>query len=324
MIKNRDDLMKRKPLIITVSIAAAILLIFGGIYFYTNSMLNKIKKVQIPKNNEDLGISSKSYESNEKVINIVFFGLDRRNPDQSSRSDSIMVVSIDNVNKKIKVTSLMRDMYVPIPEKGSNRINAAYAFGGPLLSIKTINSDFNLDIKNYVAVDFFGLEKLIDKVGGVEINVSAAEAKVLNNYLSELNKLNGDKTQDVTAGQQTLNGRQAVAYSRIRYVGNADYERTERQRRVLNELFKKLKAQGTVKLPGIISQMLPYVETSLTNSEIMGYALDCMKFNANSIAQYRLPVDGYFKSQKIRGMDVLVPDMEKNKLLLHEFIYGNK
>ena len=324
MIKNRDDLMKRKPLIITVSIAAAILLIFGGIYFYTNSMLNKIKKVQIPKNNEDLGISSKSYESNEKVINIVFFGLDRRNPDQSSRSDSIMVVSIDNVNKKVKVTSLMRDMYVPIPEKGSNRINAAYAFGGPLLSIKTINSDFNLDIKNYVAVDFFGLEKLIDKVGGVEINVSAAEAKVLNNYLSELNKLNGDKTPDVTAGQQILNGRQAVAYSRIRYVGNADYERTERQRRVLNELFKKLKAQGTVKLPGTISQMLPYVETSLTNSEIMDYALDCMKFNANSIVQYRLPVDGCFKSQTIRGMDVLVPDMEKNKSLLHEFIYGNK
>lgn len=316
--------MKRKPLIITVSIAAAILLIFGGIYFYTNSMLNKIKKVQIPKNNEDLGISSKSYESNEKVINIVFFGLDRRNPDQSSRSDSIMVVSIDNVNKKVKVTSLMRDMYVPIPEKGSNRINAAYAFGGPLLSIKTINSDFNLDIKNYVAVDFFGLEKLIDKVGGVEINVSAAEAKVLNNYLSELNKLNGDKTPDVTAGQQILNGRQAVAYSRIRYVGNADYERTERQRRVLNELFKKLKAQGTVKLPGTISQMLPYVETSLTNSEIMDYALDCMKFNANSIVQYRLPADGCFKSQKIRGMDVLVPDMEKNKSLLHEFIYGNK
>lgn len=324
MIKNRDDLMKRKPLIITISIAAAILLIFGGIYFYTNSMLNKIKKVQIPKNNKDLGISSKSYESNEKVINIVFFGLDRRNPDQSSRSDSIMVVSIDNVNKKVKVTSLMRDMYVPIPEKGSNRINAAYAFGGPLLSIKTINSDFNLDIKNYVAVDFFGLEKLIDKVGGVQINVSAAEAKVLNNYLSELNKLNGDKTPDVTAGQQTLNGRQAVAYSRIRYVGNADYERTERQRRVLNELFKKLKAQGTVKLPGIISQMLPYVETSLTNSEIMDYAYDCMKFNANSITQYRLPVDGCFKSQTIRGMDVLVPDMEKNKSLLHEFIYGNK
>lgn len=323
MIKNRDDLMKQKPLIITVSIATAILLIFGGIYFYTNSMLNKIKKVKIPKSNEDLGISSKSHESNEKVINIVFFGLDRRNPDQSSRSDSIMVVSIDNVNKKVKVTSLMRDMYVPIPEKGSNRINAAYAFGGPLLSIKTINSDFNLDIKNYVAVDFFGLEKLIDKVGGVQINVSAAEAKVLNNYLNELNKLNGDKTPDVTAGLQILNGRQAVAYSRIRYVGNADYERTERQRRVLNELFKKLKAQGTVKLPGIISQMLPYVETSLTNSEIMDYALDCMKFNVNSIAQYRLPVDGYFKSQTIRGMDVLVPDLEKNKSLLHEFIYGN-
>ena len=323
IIKIRDDLMKRKPLIISISVVTAVLLVFGGIYIYASSMLNKIKKVQIPKSNEDLGISSKSYEA-KGVVNIVFFGLDRRNPDQASRSDSIMVVSIDNINKKVKVTSLMRDMYVPIPGKESNRINAAYAYGGPLLSIKTINSDFNLDIKNYVAVDFFGLEKLIDKVGGVQINVSAAEAKVLNNYMSELNNLNGDKAPDVKAGLQTLNGRQAVAYSRIRYVGHADYERTERQRRVLNELFKKIKAQGTVKIPGIISQLLPYVETSLTNSEILDYALECMKFNTNSIDQYRLPVDGYFKSESIRGMSVLVPDMEKNKSLLHDFIYGKK
>ena len=323
MIKNRDDLMKRKPIIITIFIAAAVLLVFGGIYIYTSSMLNKIKKVQIPKNNEDLGISSKSNET-KGVVNIVLLGLDRRNPDQASRSDSIMVVSIDNVNKKVKVTSLMRDMYVPIPGKESNRINAAYAFGGPVLAIKTINSDFNLDIKNYVAVDFFGLEKLIDKVGGVQINVSAAEAKVLNSYLGELNRLNGDKTPNVTAGLQTLNGRQAVAYSRIRYVGNADYERTERQRRVLNLLFQKIKAEGAAKVPGLISQLLPYVETSLTNSQIMDYTLDCMKFNVNSIDQYRLPVDGYFKSESIRGMSVLVPDLEKNKSLLHDFIYGKK
>lgn len=323
MIKNRDDLMKRKPLIITISIVAAVLLIFGGIYFYTSSMLNKIKKVQIPQKNEDLGISSEPSEA-KGVVNIVFFGLDRRNPDQASRSDSIMVVSIDNENKKVKVTSLMRDMYVPIPGKESNRINAAYAYGGPVLGIKTINTNFNLDIKNYVAVDFFGLEKLIDKVGGVQINVSAAEAKVLNSYLGELNNLNGDTTSNVKAGLQTLNGRQAVAYSRIRYVGHADYERTERQRRVLNELFKKIKAQGTVKIPGIISQLLPYVETSLTNSEILDYTLECMKFNTNSIDQYRLPVDGSFKSESIRGMSVLVPDMEKNKSLLHEFIYGEK
>ena len=323
MIKNRDDLMKRKPLIITISIVAAVLLIFGGIYFYTSSMLNKIKKVQIPQKNEDLGISSEPFEA-KGVVNIVFFGLDRRNPDQASRSDSIMVVSIDNENKKVKVTSLMRDMYVPIPGKESNRINAAYAYGGPVLAIKTINTNFNLDIKNYVAVDFFGLEKLIDKVGGVQINVSAAEAKVLNSYLGELNNLNGDTTSNVKAGLQTLNGRQAVAYSRIRYVGHADYERTERQRRVLNELFKKIKAQGTVKIPGIISQLLPYVETSLTNSEILDYTLECMKFNTNSIDQYRLPVDGSFKSESIRGMSVLVPDMEKNKSLLHEFIYGEK
>ena len=363
--------MKRKIiLLITVSAVAVILLVIGSIYICTGSMLNKIKKVQIPKNEEDLGISSKPFnldeekkaaaniyldkksavnitadkkstvninvdkkgvnynedkkDTNPNVVNLIFFGLDRRNSDAASRSDTIMVVSIDYTNKKVKVTSLMRDMYIPIPGKGLNRINAAYAFGGPLLALKTINSDFNLDIKNYVTVDFFGMEKVIDRVGGVQINVSAAEAKVLNGYLGELNNLNGDTVPNVSAGLQTLNGRQAVAYSRIRYVGNADYERTERQRRVLNLLFQKIKAQGIVKIPGIISELLPYVETSLTNNEIMDLAVECMKFDTSSIVQFRLPADGCFKSESIRGMSVLVPDLEKNKSLLHEFIYGKE
>jgi LCP family protein required for cell wall assembly len=216
----------------------------------------------------------------------------------------------------------MRDMYVPIPDKEDNRINAAYAKGGPSLAIKTINTNFGLDIRNYVTVDFFGLEKLIDKAGGVEINVSNAEASVLNSYMSELNRLNGDTEPGVKGGLQTLSGRQAVAYSRIRYVGNSDYERTERQRRVLNELFKRIKSQGVIKLPGVINTILPYVETSLSNAEILDLAMEAMKFNTNDIDQFRLPVNGMYTSQKIRGMAVLVPDIEQNKNKLLEFIYG--
>lgn len=314
-------------IIAVITIVAAIVSIFIW------SFIGKIDRKSFPKDDEELGIMIPEKKGNEGVgeesldkgiVNIAFFGLDRRNPHEASRSDTIMVVSIDKKNQRIKATSLMRDMYVPIPGKGENRINAAYALGGPLLAVKTINSNFDLDIRDYVTVDFFGLEKLIDRVAGVEIDVSDKEAEVLNEYLRELNYLNGDTVSEVSGGKQILNGRQAVSYSRIRYVGNADYERTERQRRVLNQVFKKVKAQGITKLPGIISEFLPNVETSLSNKEIFDTASAAFKFNTDSIEGFRLPVNGMFKSEKIRGMSVLVPDIELNKNKLHEFIYGDK
>lgn len=297
--------MKKK---IILAVLIIIILGISGGYFYTQSMLNKVPKTELPKTNEELGINSEDLMKKDDIVNIVFFGLDRRNPDDASRSDSIMVVSIDRKSEKVKVSSLMRDMYVPIPGRGENRINAAYAFGGPALAIKTINSNFGLDIRNYVTIDFFGLEDVIDKVGGININVKPNEAR-----LCYVNK----------PGFQSLNGKQALAYSRIRYTGHGDYERTERQRTVLNELFKKIKSQGVTSLPGVVSTLLPYVETSLTNSEIMELAMDATKFRTESLEQFRLPVDGTFRSQSIRGMAVLVPNIEENKAKLEEFIYGS-
>jgi LCP family protein required for cell wall assembly len=307
---------------ILIGIAAFIVVVVAGVFLYANIMLGKIKRIEIPKTDSELGIIPTPEGEKQEVTNIAFFGLDTRSPDEETRSDVIMVVSIDEKNQKVKVSSLMRDMYVPIPGKMDNRINSAYANGGPLLAIKTINTNFGLDIRNYVKVDFFGLEKLIDKVGGVEIDVSSAEAGVLNNYIDELNILNKDKVKHVKGGLQTLNGRQAVAYARIRYVGNADYERTERQRKVLNILFKKIKAQGALKLPGIVSELLHYVETSMAKSEMIDLGYKAIKFDTDNIDQFRLPVDGMFKSQQIRGMSVLVPDLQKNRDALHTFIYG--
>ena len=292
---------------------------------FAYSRLNRIKRQELPKNDADLGITQPvAEEQKPDILNIAFFGLDARNPDYASRSDTIMVVSIDRKSQKVKVTSLMRDMYIPIPGKGDNRINAAYAFGGPALAVKTINSSFGLDIRNFATVNFFGLEKLIDKVGGIEIDVKKNEVPYINAGVSEVTRLEKDNkfTFVKQPGIQTLNGRQAVAYARIRYTGNSDYERTERQRRVVDQLFKKIKAQGPLKLPGIIDSLLPYVETSLSNGEILSLAQEAIKFNTDGIEQFRLPVDGLFKSQSIRGMSVLVPDIEANKEKLHEFIYG--
>lgn len=333
--------MKGKKVIIIIS-ASVLMALVIGIFIYVYILLESINIKKLPNTNEELGISNAECGINDEKINtvplpehkdakekaditnIVLFGLDRRNPDAASRSDSIIVVSLDRKNEKVKVSSLMRDMYVQIPGKGDNRINAAYAYGGPQLAIKTINSNFGLDIKNYVTVDFFGCEKLIDKLGGVDIDIKSYEVRELNDKISEVDKIEGNKNTDYVSkpGFQTLDGRQAVAYSRIRYVGNADYERTERQRMVLNEAFKKIKAQGLLKFPNTVETILPYVETSLSKTEIMDLALDAIKFNTDDIVQFRLPANGYFISRNIRGMDVLVPNIEENKNLLHGFIYG--
>lgn len=313
--------MKKKAALITAVII--ILAILGGC-IYIQSMFNMIPRKALPKTDEELGIglppvqkdgregsavAPQTAEQKGDVINIALFGLDRRDPDEGSRSDSIIIISIDRKNKKIMMTSLMRDMYIPIPGKGDNRINAAYAFGGPALSIKTINSNFELDVRDYVSIDFPGLVDLIDKVGGVEIDIKPNEAK----------SCNVDKP-----GLQKLNGTQALAYSRIRYIGNGDFERTERQRRVLNELYKKIKSQGIGKLPGLILSVMPYVETSLSNGEISKLAMDVARLNVDSMEQFRIPVDGAFTNQRISGMEVLVPDIEENKNQFYEFIYGKE
>ncbi|EYE89474.1 transcriptional regulator [Fervidicella metallireducens AeB] len=310
--------MKKRTGILIFTIILSILLTGAYIGF---SYFKRLPRKELPKSNEELGIVPEG-KIDKEIYNIALFGLDARNPDVSSRSDSIIVASVNRKAKNIKITSFMRDLYIPIPGHGENRINAAYAIDGAKLAVKTINQNFNLDIRDYITVNFEGLEKLVDAIGGVEIYVKKAEIPVLNKYLSELNKLQGNTVADIKKeGLQILNGRQAVAYSRIRYVGNGDYERTERQRRVLNQIYIKIKAQGMSKLPETISKVFPYVETSLSNTQILTLVTDIMGFNLTELEEYRIPVDKTFTPKKIKGMAVLVPDIPKNKELLHKFIY---
>ena len=275
---------------------------------------------------EDLGISDSAPDEDDTgVINVLLFGLDRRNTNEKgSRSDAIMIATVDKKHKKLKLTSLMRDMYVSIPEKQDHKLNSAYAYGGPALAIKTVNTNFDLDIKRYATIDFFGLEKVIDALGGVEIDVQDKEIKYLNIALNELNSIDesGNKSPHVqNGGLQTLDGKQAVAYCRIRYVGRDDFERTERQRRVLSQMFQKVKDINVTDAPKLASSILPYVETNMSNTEIITIGTSVLGFKDKNIYQYRIPVDGTYTGQTIKKMSVLVPDMPTNKNLLHEFIY---
>ncbi len=263
-------------------------------------------------------------EKDTEVINVLLLGTDRRNPNENGRSDAILIATLDKKNGQLKLTSIMRDLYVSIPGRKDNRINAAYSFGGPKLAMQTINQNFNLNITRYVTVDFFGLEEIINAMGGVDIDVKEKEVKHLNNIIAQLNDLdkkNRTSPGITKAGLQTLNGRQAVAYSRIRKVGHGDAERTERQRRVLSAMFNKMKSINPLKLPDLVASIIPYADTNIPISEIITLGTSVLGVKDKHIYQYRVPADNTFSSQRIRGMAVYVPDIEKNRELLHQFLY---
>lgn len=290
--------------------------LFAVAYFY----LNSINTETINKDN--LNISDN--KNLDKVINIALLGTDNRNPNAKSRTDSIMIATINTKTKKIKLSSIMRDSLVDIPGKGMDKINHAHAYGGPELTIRTLNSNFDLNISDYVSVDFFSLAEIIDLLGGFEVVVSNNEAWAMNKAINELNRLEKLPTgTDYVYGSsevQTLNGRQAVSYARIRKVGNGDYERTERQRRLLQYCIDKVQKLSLPEALTFIKEALPLINTSLYPSDIINLANKALSLGTFEVEQFRIPADGLFSSGRYNSMFVLNLDLEANKNLLHKFI----
>lgn len=318
---------KRKKIIISILII--IIAIFSGMGIYSYSLLNKVKTTELPKDNDSLGIKNEVVQQiqqedpKQDIVNIALFGLDRRSKDEASRSDAIMVASIDKKHKKIKLSSVLRDTYVDVPGFGMTKITHAYAYGGPKLAIKTLNENFNLDIKDYVTVDFFSLEKIIDALGGVTIDVRQEELQYINSYMKETANIEKEKIPTVTqAGKINLNGMQAVAYSRIRYIGN-DFERTERQRKVLTEMLNKIQEAGITKYPSLVSTLLPYVETSISKGDMLSMGASLLASGTKTIEQERFPVDGYWHDSMISGVYYLSADLKATTDQIHKYIYDD-
>ncbi|MCR1900078.1 LCP family protein [Irregularibacter muris] len=318
--RNKRNKRKKTSKLLLLFIIVGLL---GGAFgAYGFSMLDKINNTKISQSDEDLGINNEDNKSS-KVVNIALFGLDRRESKGNTRSDTIMIASLDKEHKKIKLTSIMRDTYVDIPGRGMDKINHAYAFGGPELAIKTINQNFAMNIRDFVTVDFYGLEKIIDAMGGIEIEIASNEVNSLNKNITEINDITKENSPKVNnSGLQTLTGRQAVAYARIRNIGNGDYQRTERQRLVLEQVIHKGMNAGITKYPKLLNTMLPYVETSLSKTDMVSLGTSTLTSGIRTIDQYRIPVDGYGGGQKINGVSYIVPNtLEDNIKLLNQFIY---
>lgn len=343
-MKGKYKFFKIRKIVIIIILTLISLtgIILGGSYLYIRSKLSNIKTVSIPKDPEKLGINpimmpkkvdiisnnintsqQKEEEVASKITNILILGKDSRDPNiEQGRSDTIMILTIDQKHNKLKLTSIMRDSYVKMDGHSSQKITNSHSFGGALFTLKTVNQNFDMDITNYVEVNLYGFAKIIDYLGGISINVKADEIYWANYYIKEMSEfVVVNPKLIINSGQQNLSGMQAVAYSRIRYVGNSDFQRTIRQRTVFTTIFNKLIFKNITDIPGVIDSLSKYVETSLTSKDIMEISKYILVHRIRTIEQSRIPYDGLYHDEIINGAEVLVWDKQTTIQRLHQYIF---
>ena len=260
------------------------------------------------------------------VKNILLIGNDSRNADEGGRSDAMILVSISSRTNSIHLTSLLRDIYVDIPGHDGNRLNAAYAYGGPELLMETLEENFDIEVNRYMLVNFQAFANLVDAVGGVDLELSNEEVQYVNGYLVEYNQLEGraegtDYLDSSLSGKIHLNGPQALAYCRNRYIGS-DFARTERQRKVVAAAVKNapfaLVTNGSELIEGVMSN----ITTNLTKNELSGLMMQAPMMITYDMVSGSIPLEGTYSNANIRGMAVLEVDFEANKQYIREEIYG--
>lgn len=324
--RKRKKSSLKKMIIMLILIIVLALAAMGFVIF--QYLFNGLNRTEITHDFSNLGIDSSRYEQTKdlKVINIALYGIDSRTNSNKGLSDAIMVASIDIAKGEIKITSIARDTYVDfsIP-KGSaikTKITEAYSYGGPELAIKTLNQNFNLDIQDYVTVNFNQLSKVIDSVGGVNITLTEPERVMANSIMNEVTP----KSKKISkSGEVLLTGDQAVGYCRIRYIGTDD-ARTQRQRNVLQVLFNKAKNMNPVELANLIHNTVPMVETSLSNEKLISMA----KIFTNKNVQMKEMAFPNSQSNEAHGEAAFVGttwfyiyDLDVAKKQLYDFIYND-
>lgn len=254
--------------------------------------------------------------------NILLLGCDSYTQKSYSRSDSMIILSVNTKTCEVKMTSLMRDTWIKVSGwKHYMKLTEACGHGGPELVIRAINENFGMNISDYALVSMEGIADIIDTLGGVDIEVTEEERKALNKGLFDLSSQSGmEKLEE--SGMVHLNGNQATAFARIRKI-DSDYVRTERQRTVLVALAGKIKANANAAtLVSLVSTLSQFVETNLTLSEIGSLGMLGLQLDLNSVEQTRLPADGTFESGTYDGIWCIKPNFKKNRTILYDFIYG--
>ena len=306
-----------------------ILIVLAGIggYAYIRNKLGKIQYDEISQDATELGISEQTQEKTspmQKFRNIALLGVDSQTDDYDTgyRTDCIIVASINEESGEVQLFSIYRDTYVQMEENGKiklDKINHAY-YGGAQNTLKTINTNLDLNITEYVLADFSAVKDLVDEVGGVEINITSEELKYINNYIENVNKVTHSKSKSITkAGTQTLDGVQAVAYCRIRYTTGWDYKRTERMRTVLEKVVQKAKNMSVSELNKLADTMLPKIKTNIKANEILGLIPTALKFNITNSFGWPYSTTGVHISGQFYGP---AATLETNVIKLHKEVFG--
>lgn len=337
MSKKKTGSGKRAALIVLCVVLGLVLSVLVGGTLYANHLMNMMNRVEQGKeetlsqeqldqlladeiigdgssdiNEEEIDWgSSDLIEEGDNVINILLIGQDAREGWGRSRSDSMILVTFNKAEKAITLTSFLRDLYVQIPGYTDNKLNSAYPAGGMELLNKTLEQNFGVQVDGNVDVDFSSFPDVIDLLGGVDLELRYDEAMTINRALNNA---------ELDQGMMHLNGAQALEYSRIRYLdADADFSRTNRQRKVINALIEKFRNTELTTLLGLLDDLLPMITTDMSNADIIGYATELFPMLADcTITSQRVPADNGYSLATIRGMACVVADMDAARQLLKD------
>ena len=290
-INNGKKIKKQKPkkkmnifvkilLTLLILIVVFVTVVFSTSYIYLKNKLGKIDYVDLKST--EITINHSVDESLATYRNIALLGIDARSDTfgTGNRSDCIMILSLNEKTKDVKIASVYRDTYLNIDGHGLDKVTHAYSYGGPKLALNTLNKNLDLNITEFVAINFDTVRVVVDSIGGVEIPIDSQEVKYINGYINSLNKQFGTSSANITTpGTYKLDGVQALAYSRIRYTDGGDYKRTERMRDVFMAVFKKAKTMNISELNNLANTILPHVSTNISENEIMGMIPKAISFN---------------------------------------------
>lgn len=323
---SRKSKKNKKAKMITFAVEALILVVLLVVLYVLNrtERLSKVTyddKVVEQSVNE---LTEETLETMDQYTNIALFGLDTRQAGslgKGNRSDTIMVASINNKTKDVKIVSVYRDSYLNLANDKYRKCNEAYSIGGPEQAVAMLNMNLDLKIDRYMSVDFLAVSEVVDLLGGIEIDVDEYEIEHLNNYTVETSKVTGKSTTKLkSTGLQTLDGVQATSYCRIRYTKGDDFKRTERQREVLETIAQKAKTMSATKLDEIIKAVFPMCATNMTVDELLAIAKDGLSYNIVDTTGF--PFDVQTGSVGSAGSCVIPVDMEKNVSQLHKYLFN--
>ena len=311
-----------------VCVAGVLVCLVGSAAVYVAAQWSKIDRQEVKADdliiNQEVMKQNKNIDLGEGYTNIALFGVDSRDGSlgEGNRSDMIIVASLNNETKEIKLASVYRDTLLNLSEGTYQKCNAAYSYGGPTMAINMLNMNLDLDIEDYVTVDFGAISDMIDQLGGVEITIKDEELEAFNKYVTETARVAGKEAHKIDkAGTYLMDGPQATTYARIRSTAGGDFTRTERQRIVIEKAVEKIQKADLLTINSIINEVFPQISTSFTLQEILYYA--------QAYSQYKLVDNTGFPFEKttdtISGLgSIVIPqDLTDNVSQLHQFLFGD-